>query len=118
MHFFVLQIFLPKNTTAKLQPMDQGIIATLKEIYNKHMLNMARIKAAQGVQQIIKDIKIFDMIITAKVAWEAIDPETIQKCFKQCGVNQDLTMSPSPEPDDEDPEFAAYFQELLDISLG
>ena len=71
--------------------MDQGVIATLKKKYNKHMLNMARIKAktAQGVQEIIKDIKIFNMIITAKVAWEAIDPETIQECFKQCGVNQD-----------------------------
>ena len=40
------------------------------------MLNAARIKAksAQNVMDIVRDIKIFDAILHAKVAWEAIDP--------------------------------------------
>ena len=72
--------FYPKNTTSRLQAMDQGVITNLKQMYNKHMSNMARIKAksAMKVVDIIKDIKIFDAILHAKVAWESINPETIK----------------------------------------
>ena len=71
--------------------MDQGVITTLKKKYNKRMLNLARIKAktASDVHEIIKEIKIFDAILNVKVAWEAIDPETIQKCLRQTGVHHD-----------------------------
>ena len=116
--------FYPKNTTVKLQAMDQGVIVTLQKKYNKQMLNLARIKVktAQGVADIIKDVKIFDAIINVKVAWEAIDPETIIKCFKCTGGHYDYgdLNSPPITPDttmaeDDDPEFASYFQELLNI---
>ena len=72
--------------------MDQGVITTLKKKYNKRMLNLARIKAktASDVHEIIKEIKIFDAILNVKVAWEAIDPETIQKCLRQTGVHHEL----------------------------
>ena len=64
--------------------MDQGVIAALKKKYNRCMLNEAGIKAksAAGVADIVKDIKIFNAVIHAKVAWEAIDPQTIVKCFR------------------------------------
>ena len=59
--------FYPKNTTSKLQAIDQGVTATLKQKYNKRMLNMACIKTktAQGIHEILKDIKIFDAILHA-----------------------------------------------------
>ena len=93
-------VFYPKNTTAKLQAMDQGVIATLKKKYSKRMLNSAWIKAktASGVADIIKVIKIFDAIINAKVAWEAIDPETIIKCFRRTGVHKDYYQDLPPPP--------------------
>ena len=64
--------------------MDQGVIANLKKKYNKKMLNIARIKAktSQCITDIVKDKKIFDAILHAKVAWETIEAETIAKCFK------------------------------------
>ena len=100
--------------------MDQGITATLKKKYSKRMLNMARIKAktAMDVQEIIRYIKIFDAIINAKVAWEAIDPETIAKCFRRSSVHHkqpSLSPPPSPTEIDKDPSFAKYFEELLVI---
>ena len=56
-------IFYPKNTTLKLQAMDQRV---------KYMLNLARMEArkANNVTKIIKEIKIFDAIQHAKVTWE------------------------------------------------
>ena len=89
------------------------------------MLNEARIKAktAQCVAEIVKEIKIFDAILHAKVALDAIDSSTIVKCFKRSGIHKDLHQStPSTPPTtptndiiDEDPDFATYFQELLGI---
>ena len=80
--------FYPKNTTSRLQAMDQDVIATLKKSYNKRMLNVARIKAktTQSVIEIVKDIKIFDAILHVIVAWSSIELKTIVKCFRHCGI--------------------------------
>ena len=113
--------FYPKNTTSWLQAMDQGVIATLKKKYAKCMLNTTRIKSksAQHVTDIVKEIKIFDAILLAKVAWEAIEPETIIKWFKHSGVQESYETPPNtPEERDDcdnDVEFVEYFQNLLDI---
>ena len=86
------------------------------------MLNEARIKAktADGVADIIREIKIFDAILHAKVAWDAIEPETIIKCFKHSDVDEKLHLPSPPSTPTyetiEDPEFAEYFESLLDIS--
>ena len=64
---------------------------------------------------ILREIKIFDAILHAKVAWEQVSPECISKCFKCSGILDpaELTQSPLPsltnDPDKD--EFAVYFQE-------
>ena len=111
--------FYPKNTTSWLQAMDQGVIANLKKKYNKRMLNVARIKAktSQWVTDIVKEIKIFDTILHARGAWEAIEPETTAKCFKWSGIQENYDTPPStPEPVDEDLDFPEYFENLLNIT--
>ena len=54
-----------------------------------------------------------------KVAWEAIEPETIQKCLIYSGVQENYKTPPNtPEERDDcdnNAEFAEYFQNLLDI---
>ena len=57
-----------------------------------------------------------------KVAWEAIDPMTIVKCFKLSGEHEDLhkelctpPMTSTKETIDEDTEFVTYLENLLDI---
>ena len=77
------------------------------------MLNAASIKAksAQNVMDIVKDIKIFYAILYAKVAWEAIDPETITKCFKHTGVHKNYDTPPTTPVEqngDCDAEFAEF----------
>ena len=62
--------------------------------------------------------KIFDAILNAKVAWEAIDSQCVIKCFNQSGISDQLTQLPSPPAspnDDEDQEFRHYFEDLLEI---
>ena len=102
------------------QAIDQGVIAALKKKYAKCMLNAARIKSksAQNIKDIVKDIKIFDAILHAKVAWEAIESETIIKCFKHSSIQESYeTPSTTPEErtNNSDAEFTEYFQNLLEI---
>ena len=86
--------------------MDQDVTAALKKKYTKHMLNASRIKAksAQHVTEIVKDIKIFNAILHAKVIWEAIEPEIIIKCFKHSGIQDSYDTPPitSVEPNDNE----------------
>ena len=111
-------VFYPKNTTSRLQAMDQGVIANLKKNYAKHMLNVDHIetKKAKDVTDIVREIKIFDAILHAKVAWEQVKPECILKCSEIVDPAE-FTQSPplSPTNDPEEDEFAVYFEELLNV---
>ena len=115
-------VFYPKNTTSQLQAMDQGVITNLKKNYAKCMLNVAHIETRRvtDVTEILKEIKIFDAVLHAKVAWEQVHPDCITKCFKRSGVldRAEITPSPPPSPvhdDSDDDDFSHYFHELLDI---
>lgn len=74
-------LFLPPNTTSKLQPLDQGIIRNLKTLYMK-----------EAVRQIISDIEdrketsidILQAMQMADKSWRNVTKKTIENCFKTC----------------------------------
>ena len=92
-------VFYLKNTTSRLQAMDQGVIASLKKNYDKCMLN-------------------FRCHCTCESSLETSHPDCIIKCFKQSGIMEQI-IPPSPPPSpvhvSEDDKFANYFQDLLDF---
>lgn len=66
--------FLPKNTTSKVQPLDQGIIKVFKDNYKKFFLRQcAFIEYDIDYQTLVKDFKISDSIPITVKAWEQID---------------------------------------------
>ena len=98
-------VFLPKNTTSKTQPLDQGIIKTLKTHYHKRVRNDARIaiKDVSDINDFAKKINIFDAILNTKLAWDAVSPDTIIKCFARCGITPGIglgvqRLDPPPPP--------------------
>ena len=87
--------FLPPNTTSKIQPLDQGIIRSVKCAYRKTI----------QVQYCSRVMQSFDFVVAVNTlvdAWEGVKPELIQTCFHTAGF---MTYVPSPlEPLPEPPK--------------
>lgn len=85
--------FMPSNTTSVCQPMDQGIIQTMKLKYRKQQLQyvnneMDKHPLKTG-PEIIRDVNLLQAICWVSNAWEDTSSTTIEKCFSRCGFNMD-----------------------------
>lgn len=86
-------LFLPANTSSTSQPLDQGIIQSFKLMYRRRIITtlLAHMESAQNLDELIKKISLADVVEYVKEAWNSVAETTIQKCFKKCGVNCDVT---------------------------
>ena len=80
---------LPTNTTSKSQPMDQGIIQTVKLKFHRRQLRhiiseMEKDKSKCG-SELLKNINILQAIYLINRSWQEVETFTIQKCFTKCG---------------------------------
>ena len=99
-------VFLPSNTTSFTQPMDQGIIQTLKLKYRKRQLQyvLAQLERTEkSGPQILKEISILDAIYWVARAWEEVEASTIQRCFARCGFSLETsTQNQAPDSSEID----------------
>ena len=95
--------FFPPNTTSMLQPMDQGIIQTLKLKHRKkqlaHLISLMDKYPELTGSQLLKKIDLLDTIYWVAKAWDEVETKTINKCFKRCGFDD---VDEEEESDDED----------------
>ena len=97
--------FLPPNTTSATQPMDQGLIRSLKAKYRKNMVrkiirNLEKNKALPAIS-ILNEMQ---MMVSA---WISVSIETILNCFREAGIspaNQEAAITEEDDP----------FKDLLD----
>lgn len=86
-------IFLPPNTTALLQPMDQNIIQMVKSNYKQKL--MRELLGRQGeFDDMVKRINIKDAMFWVAEAWDAVPADSIVKSWKM--------LYTEPEIDDDD----------------
>lgn len=71
-------LFLPPNTTALAQPLDQGIIRSVKQIYRKNLLR--RMLLAMESDKTYS-IDLLGAIHLLAHSWMQVQPATIQNCF-------------------------------------
>jgi hypothetical protein len=81
--------FFPPNTTSHCQPMDQGIIQTVKAKYRKRQLEylcceMERRPSLCG-SELLKTISVMDAMLWVIKAWKEVQLSTITKCFVKGG---------------------------------
>nr|XP_022908489.1 tigger transposable element-derived protein 6-like [Onthophagus taurus] len=79
--------FFPSNTTSRLQPLNQGIIANFKSFYKAKLVKFAIFAIENngnvkwGLLQAIKAIGS---------SWNAVNQQTIKRCFNKTWPNTDL----------------------------
>lgn len=96
--------FLPPNTTSRVQPLDQGIIALLKRNYRKKLVRAA-IAAAESNQE-MKKWTVLDALRSIGSAWNSISPQQIKNCFikaltpsDSCNLNMEVIVEECEEWD-------------------
>ena len=77
--------FFPANTTAMIQPLDQGIIRTFKAHYRRDLVK--HIIASAGSAMTADDITItaLDAVYWIESAWKAVNETTIRNTFRSAG---------------------------------
>lgn len=97
--------FLPPNTTAVIQPMDQHVIQMTKARYKKIMTNEV-LGRGEDFHDNVKRINIKDAMFWIAQAWEAVPDSAIQKSWK-------MLYNETPDDDDEDDLPLSVLQERL-----
>jgi hypothetical protein len=71
----------------------------MKKHYRKRMLChlLARMDEATSATDLAKSITVLDAIHWMKLAWNQVKPETIKKCFKNCGIGDATAMGKEEE---------------------
>ena len=92
-------VFLPPNTTSKIQPLDLGVISNFKVHYRRLLLQyvLAKIDTANTATEVTKSVNILTALRWVALVWREVKATTIQK---QAGIRFDVHAIVS---DDEDP---------------
>ena len=80
--FGVRVVLLPKNTTSRLQPCDQGVIRSLKARYRKRLVRLAVHKSAEKVS-------LYESLTMLRASWNDVSVETVRNCWRKAGILTD-----------------------------
>lgn len=77
--------YLPPNTTAILQPLDQGIIYTFKTYYRQIIVKkqISALEREVSIPDFYKSITLLDVLFFVKRSWWLVNPGTISNCFRK-----------------------------------
>ena len=78
----VLVRYLPKNTTSRIQPMDQNIIVNVKFHYKKSFLTYLLDENLDDIDEAMKGITLKDVFRWLINAWEKVSKNLIQSAWK------------------------------------
>lgn len=90
--------YLPPNVTALIQPMDQGVIASLKRNYRSSVLRKF-IEEGNDLKTFFKNFSVLDAIYEAAAAWDKVKPSTLIRSWRK--IFPDIVQT-------EDEDFAGF----------
>lgn len=103
--------FLPANTTAKLQPMDQGVISSLKRHYRRSLLQRMLLCLESNKQYVVDLLAAVHLLSNA---WNQVTEATIANSFRHAGfvAPDDAPDSPTQDCGSDSEEEAALLSSL------
>ena len=105
-----LCFFAPPKTTAFTQPMDQGVIRSLKAKYRSRLIKLI-IKAINSNKDIPK-INVLDAMKLLTLSWEDVTENTVQNCFAKVRISNDDQLRAQNDLDDPFIELRSSIEEL------
>ena len=85
----ITQVFLSKNSTSRLRPLDAGVIKNFKVKYRQLLLRhvLALIDSSTlAASAIARAVDVLTAIRWIRQAWNDVKPRTIVNCFAHCGA--------------------------------
>lgn len=108
---FVTTKYLPPNVTSLIQPMDQGVLESLKRRYRKSLLR--DILLSEDVVKFIKSVNMKVVIEKIALSWNEITPLTIRRSWRKLLPLED---SPTMEDTmDDGPANSEFMHDFLDL---
>jgi hypothetical protein len=79
--------FLPANTTSRLQPLDAGIIKTLKTKYRTSLVEKQLENIENSIEcEEFEKVTLLEAIEMISQAWNEVSVETIMNCWAHTGI--------------------------------
>uniref|UniRef100_A0A8C8SRH6 DDE-1 domain-containing protein n=1 Tax=Pelusios castaneus TaxID=367368 RepID=A0A8C8SRH6_9SAUR len=107
-------LYLPFNTTSKIQPLDQGIIQNFKTNYRGDLVSEMISCESSSVSEFLKELNIKEIIYLVKKAWDGVKQKSIENCWmKALGPASFVNSFASENPNntDSEPEFKGFTEE-------
>ena len=95
-------LFLPKNTTSKIQPLDQGIIQNVKMNYRKALMKRI-LEESYTIPESLKKIDLKTTFDLLGEAWDEVKPSSIENCWTHAlkeAFNQEVQEDQEENDDD------------------
>ena len=106
-------VFLPPNTTSVLQPIDQGVIRSLKAHYRGRVVR--RLCRALDKMKTLPKISILQVIKILVSSWEAVSAQTIVNCFRKAGITSEAQNAAITDADGPFSDLKESLLQLHDI---
>lgn len=109
-------MFLPPNVTSLIQPMDQGVIETLKRNYRKILLRRLLLGDEEGAISTVKKLNLKDCVYMIAESWDNVKPQTLEKGWKKLlSTNPSENVSEDPVPTDDVAEILEMTQNVPEL---
>ena len=98
----IIAKFLPPNVTSLIQPMDQGMLVSIKRRYKKKILEELVLHDTNGtfIISYLKQIDILKVIELVAASWDEIQPSTLRLSWRKI-IKEETDENSPPSPNEE-----------------